>query len=224
MTTWLRVTPTSRLTSPSQERPLVLVGIRDQRDVLPATACSRGIAQPLGGDKNKKNQVWCPFRKKDIEIIENVQRRATRQILSLKGMSYVERLAKLDVPTLACRRIRDMIERYKILIGIYDGDVCGDLFSMSRDAGTRGHCKKLYKRRSRLNNRKYTFRNRVVNTWNALPTEVVKAVSVKSFEKKLNKFWKGQSLKYDYKAVIEINSHVQCPNQGIVSLELESQA
>ncbi len=35
------------------------------------------------------NQVWCPFRKKDIEIIENVQRRATRQIPDLRGMSYM---------------------------------------------------------------------------------------------------------------------------------------
>ncbi len=72
---------------------------------------------------------------------------------------------------------------------------------MSRDAGTRGHCKKLYQRRSKLNKRKYAFCNRVINTWNALPAEVVNAESVKSFEKKLDKFWKGQSLKYDSKAV-----------------------
>ncbi len=56
----------------------------------------------------------------------------------------MEKLAKLDLLTLAYRRIRgDMIETFKILSGIYDGDVCGDLFIMSRDAGTRGHCKKL---------------------------------------------------------------------------------
>ncbi len=30
--------------------------------------------------------------------------------------------------------------------------------------------------------------------WNSLPEEVVDAESVKSFEKKLDKFWKGQRI------------------------------
>lgn len=107
------------------------------------------------------NQVRCPFKKKDIEIIENVQRRVTRLIPTLKNMSYEDRLAKLDLPTLAYRRIRgDMTETYKILSGIYDGDVCEDQFIMSEGAGTRGHRKKLYTRRSRLDERKYAFCNR----------------------------------------------------------------
>ncbi len=106
----------------------------------------------------------------------------------------------------------------------YDREVCGDLFLMSEDAGTRGHCKKLYKRRSGFDKRKYAFCNRVVSTWNGLPAVVVNAESVKSFEKKLDRIWKGQSLKYDYKAIIEINLSVQHPDQGIVNLELESQA
>ncbi len=59
--------------------------------------------------------------------------------------------------------------------------------------------------------------------WNSLPEEVVNAESVKIFEKKLDKFWKGQSIKYDHRATIEINQHVQHPDQHIVSLELESQ-
>lgn len=171
------------------------------------------------------NQVWCPFKKKDIETIENVQRRATKQIPTLKNMTYEERLIKLDLPTLAYRRVRgDMIETYKILSRIYDGEVCGDLFTMSVDAGTRGHSKKLYKSRSRLDKRKYAFCNRVVNTWNSLPEEVVNAESVISFEKKLDKIWKGQSIKYDYRASIEAGQRVRHPDQDIVSLELESQA
>ncbi len=64
----------------------------------------------------------------------------------------------------------------------------------------------------------------MVNTWNSLPEEVVNAESVKSIEKKLDKIWKRQSIKYDYKVTIEISQHIQHPDQGIVSLELESQA
>ena len=48
VTTWLTVTQTSRLTSPSQERPPVFARIRDQRGVLLAPARSRGITQPPG--------------------------------------------------------------------------------------------------------------------------------------------------------------------------------
>ncbi len=95
---------------------------------------------------------------------------------------------------------------------------------MSEDAGRRGHSKKIYKRRARLDKRKYAFCNRVVNIWNGLPAEVVNAESVKSFERKLDKFWRGQRLKYDHKATIEIDQHVQHPDQDILSLELESQA
>ena len=50
--------------------------------------------------------VWNPYKKQDIEEIENVQRRATRQLPSLKGLSYPERLQKLNMPTLKYRRSR----------------------------------------------------------------------------------------------------------------------
>jgi len=40
------------------------------------------------------NAVWCPYKKGDIEIIEKVQK-ATKLILSLKHLSYSERLKQL---------------------------------------------------------------------------------------------------------------------------------
>ncbi len=64
----------------------------------------------------------------------------------------------------------------------------------------------------------------MVNTWNSLPEEVMNAESVKTFEKKLDKIWKQQRIKYDYRATIEINQHGQHPEQNTVNLELESQA
>ena len=47
------------------------------------------------------NQVWCPYKKKDLEAIENVQRRATKLLPTLKDLPYEERLKKLKLPTLA---------------------------------------------------------------------------------------------------------------------------
>ena len=56
------------------------------------------------------NQVWAPHSVKDIEIIEKVQRIATKCIPGLVGMEYPESLRSLKLPTLAYRRLRgDMI-------------------------------------------------------------------------------------------------------------------
>ena len=49
------------------------------------------------------NIVWSPFWKADINLIENVQRRATHFIPEINENDYQERLEKLDLPTLAYR-------------------------------------------------------------------------------------------------------------------------
>ena len=65
--------------------------------------------------------VWSPYLQKHIDLIEGVQRRATKQLPGLKDMEYEERLKILELPTLAYRRERaDMIEAYKITHGVYD--------------------------------------------------------------------------------------------------------
>lgn len=151
------------------------------------------------------NQVWCPYKIKDITAIENVQRRATRLVPSLRDLSYSDRLKKLNLPTLAYRRSRgDMIETYKILQGVYDDDVCGDLFVLQGDSRTRGHSKKLFKRRTRLNIRKYCFCNRVVDNWNSLPEWVVNVDSVDKFERELDKVWYYQSQKFEFREKINL--------------------
>jgi hypothetical protein len=88
--------------------------------------------------------VWSPYTKKDIELIENVQRRATKQVPSLKQLSYTDRLKKLKMSTLKYRRLRgDMIETFKIINGIYDKEVTERFFEMSRTDQTRGHSTKI---------------------------------------------------------------------------------
>ena len=41
------------------------------------------------------NIVWSPFQKADINLIENMQRRATRFIPEINKLDYQERLEKL---------------------------------------------------------------------------------------------------------------------------------
>ena len=50
------------------------------------------------------------YKKKDITLIENVQRRATKLIPSLKNLSYEDRLRRLKFPSLTYRTRGDMIE------------------------------------------------------------------------------------------------------------------
>jgi len=63
------------------------------------------------------NSVWCPHKKGDIAGIEKVQKRATKLVIFLKHLSYIECLCQLKLPTLKYRRLRgDMIEVFKRII------------------------------------------------------------------------------------------------------------
>ena len=64
------------------------------------------------------NPVWNPYLKKHIDMIGNIQRRATKLIPGLSDLSYEDRLRRLKLPSLSYRRSRgDMIEVYKIMSG-----------------------------------------------------------------------------------------------------------
>ena len=61
-----------------------------------------------------------------------------------------------------------------------------DFFEMEVDKRTRGHTLTILKRGARLDCRKYSFSQRVVNIWNALPAEAVSCTTVNSFKGKLH--------------------------------------
>ena len=46
----------------------------------------------------------------------------------------------------------------------------------------------------------YNFSFRVVNDWNNVPDWVVNVSNVLNFERKLDKFWKTQDRKFNYKS------------------------
>ena len=146
------------------------------------------------------NQIWSPHLVKHTTAIENVQRRATRQIPGLANLTYEERLRKLNLPTLAYRRLRgDMIEVYKLAKGNYDAEVTGNFLKFSPRT-SRGHNLRLTKQTPHSSLRRYSFTYRVVNTWNSLPERIIQAPSVKSFEGLLDKFWANKDILYDHRA------------------------
>ena len=63
-------------------------------------------------------QAWRPHLVKDIDLIEKVQRRATKMIEECGGKTYAERLKFVGLTTLEDRRSRaDLNEVFKILKG-----------------------------------------------------------------------------------------------------------
>ena len=58
-------------------------------------------------------QVWKPYLKKDINLMESVQRRMTRLIPGMKEKTYEERLKELNLMSLEQRHIRqDLLSAY----------------------------------------------------------------------------------------------------------------
>ena len=131
--------------------------------------------------------AWCPWSTGDIETLEKVQRRAINLIVGLRGRTYEEKLLELGLTSLKERRTRmDMIQTFKIINRIDDVDsaIWFNLVGPNNIRSTRNsNCEKnIVGNRSRTDIRQNFFSNRVVATWNRLPTEAKMCKTLNQFK------------------------------------------
>ena len=135
-------------------------------------------------------QAWSPHLMKDINKLENVQRRATRLVHSLRNCTYEARKKALDLTSLKERRERgDLIEVYKIMHGFENVDR-KKFFTLEKEIHRfifKGHQWRIWKPQKRNKGRKVFFDFRVIDSWNALPPSVVDRRTIGSFKNGLDR-------------------------------------
>ena len=155
--------------------------------------------------------TWNPWTEQDTKILEDVQRRAIKQVRGIEG-TYEEKLEHVGLTNLVDRRERgDMLQTYKIIHQVDDIPV-NSLFRMAGNDhrhGTRQSVAfipgqqywpepeedsirslKLAKPLAvkNLEVRRNFFSHRVVDPWNNLPYSVRAADSVNNFKNLYDEF------------------------------------
>jgi hypothetical protein len=130
--------------------------------------------------------AWSPWQEGDKEVLERVQKRAVKMISGLEGQTYEERLKEVGLLTLEERRHQaDMVQAYKIVTGkdmVKSETWFQSVTVTGRATRSADDPLNLRPQASRLETRRHFFSQRVVESWNSIPSSLKQAETVRAFK------------------------------------------
>ena len=132
--------------------------------------------------------VWSPSRTSQIVQLEKIQRKFTKFALNwTNNCSYEERLQRLSLPTLLWRRrYLDLLMTHRIIHGpTVIRQILFKLHSEQSTLNLRKHRFAIFKVTFRSDIYKHHFVNRVVDSWNSLPFDLLDIMNFSDFKKRL---------------------------------------
>ena len=137
--------------------------------------------------------VTCPHLKKDIVLLEQVQRSFTAKIDGFRNLNYWERITKLGISSLQRRReILMILHIWKIKNGVYPNSISLQFKLHARSNALKAVLQPLPRVKGSLL-RKYeeSFIIRACKLWNILPPGLTHVVIFRSFKTQIQNFCKG---------------------------------
>jgi ribonuclease P/MRP protein subunit RPP40 len=144
--------------------------------------------------------VWNPCYTYLIDKLENVQRNFSKRIPSLSALSYLERLALLDLEPLELRRLRfDLIYYFKVYNHLTPFDPDAVFLIYTPLPSSRANSPYLQKPTKASNKLLHSLFYRNTDAWNALPVALRLTSSLPEFKRglkifDLSHFLKGSAL------------------------------
>ena len=134
---------------------------------------------------NYASPAWCPYLRRDINLLEKTQRSFTKRLDGLHLFSYPERVRELSTVTLeSSRAMADLTFTYKCLHGLID--ISPESIGLHLQGGnTRGAGLHLAVPRATTSRVKSYFKYRLPVLWNALPLTLLSSTSLNSFRRGL---------------------------------------
>jgi hypothetical protein len=133
--------------------------------------------------------IWCPYRKKNIDLLERVQKRFCRLFKALRSLSYEEQLKELGLLSLSARRLRyKLIFLYKVLTY----RTCfqpTQFFQLSPCHLTRGNSLKLLLPHSKHDYRSKFFTIDTITHWNSLSDTEINVETVNTFKHSISSYF-----------------------------------
>lgn len=161
--------------------------------------------------------VWSPRNKRDIVLIERVQRGFTKCILKNLELNYKERLLHLGLLPLSFRReMSDLLFLHKCIHGVYDVDF-NKYVTASRNISLRSGSSGPLFRQLACNTSTFqgSFFPRVVTLWNTLPCDARECIDYLQFRKIIRTLYKSKLLlSFDPAVTCTWVSNCRCASCG----------